>query len=307
MPKLKDFITALAKKAGYDTESATAKPFFDALPDTEVPDDIHKGIDNSLISLTDAKNNHPEIKNYYQKQSLDGVDKVLNDALSEYEFDEESRNEITGVRSTYQRVPALIKKLAELTAKKAGSGNNKDKAAIQKEIDDLHKAVATEKNSRVEDKKAFDNQMLTFKTNTKKTQLFSGIKTIHDELDPEIRFNILDSQIQKELQDNQAKFAFDDQGNFTLNKNDGTNYYGENHQQISPVKFIEQTLAKNKQIKISSPAPNNGANNSNGNQTKQTAGGDNNNGNASLIERNNQAIRDFQQSMATSGVNGMPV
>lgn len=301
MPKLKEFITALAKKAGFDTESATAKPFFDALPDTDVPDDINKGIDNSLISITDAKNNHPEIKNYYQKQSLDGVDKVLNDALAEYEFDEDTKNEINGVRSTYQRVPAFIKKVAELTAKKAGAGSTKDKQAIQKEIDDLHKGIAEEKRLRAEEKKNFDNQMATYRIDSKIHESLSGFKTIHDELDPDVRSTVLKTTLQKALQDNQAKFAFDDNGNLTLIKNDGTNYYGENHQQVTPVKFIEQTLAKTKQLKVSSPAPpNNGANN-NGTPPKNAGGDNTNNGNASLIERNNQALRDYQQSMATSG------
>lgn len=292
MPKLKDFLTALAKKAGYDTESATAKPFFDALPDTEIPEDIHKGIDNSLISITDAKNNHSEIKNYYQKQSLDGVDKVLNDALGEYEFDEDSKNEINGIRSTYQRVPAFIKKVAELQAKKAGA-SNKDKAAIQQEIDNLHKSVAEEKRLRAEDKKHFDSQLTSYKINSKLNQHLAAFKTIHDELDPEVKSTVLNTLLQKELQDNQAKFEFDEQGNFTLLKNDGTNYYGENHQQISPVKFIEQTLAKTKQLKVSNGAapP---ANSSNGQPPKN--GGGTENKNASLIERNNQALKDYQNA-----------
>lgn len=305
MPKLKDFITALAKKAGYDTESVTAKPFFDGLPDSEVPDDIQKGIDNSLISLTDAKNNHPEIKNYYQKQSLDGVDKVLTDALAEYEFDEESKNEINGVRSTYQRVPAFIKKVAELTAKKAGAGSSKDKAAIQQEIDNLHKAVAAEKAARAEDRKHFDTQMTGYKIDSKINELMSGFKTVHDDLPPEVKSTVIKTLLQKELQDNGVKYAFDEHGSLTLLKNDGTNYYGENHQQISPVKFIEQTLAKTKQLKVSSPGAPQPANNGN---PPTTAGGDKgNNGNASLIERNNQMLRDYNQAMANSGPNGMPV
>lgn len=301
MPKLKDFLTALAKKAGYDTESATAKPFFDALPDSDIPDDIQKGIDNSLISLTDAKNNHPEIKNYYQKQSLDGVDKVLNDALAEYEFDEDSKNEINGIRSTYQRVPAFIKKVAELQAKKAGTGNSKDKAVIQKEIDDLHKAIAEEKRQRGEDKKVFENQMTSYKIKARIDSALSAFKTIHDELDPDVKSTVINTLLQKELQDNQAKFAFDDQGNFTLIKNDGANYYGENHQQITPVKFIEQTLAKTKQLKVSSPAPN-GANTQNrGYQQTQVNGQPDKNPNSAVIDLNNQVLEQMKVAANTNG------
>lgn len=301
MPKLKEFITGLAKKAGFDTESATAKPFFDALPDTEVPDEIQKGIDNSLISMTDAKNNHPEIKNLYVKQSLDGVDKVLNDLLAEYELDENDKNEIAGIRSTYQRIPALTKKIAELITKKSAA-DPKDKKAIQTEIDNLHLAVKAEKDGRVADRKSFDDQMLSYKIKARIDSALSAFKTIHDELDPDVKSTVINTLLQKELQDNQAKFAFDDQGTFTLLKNDGTNYYGENHQQITPVKFIEQTLAKTKQLKVSSPAPVNGANNQRGNQMPQNANGmPDKNPNAAVIGLNNEALEALKVAAANNG------
>lgn len=301
MPKLKDFLTALAKKAGYDTESATAKPFFDALPDTEIPEEIGKGIDNSLISITDAKNNHPEIKNYYQKQSLDGVDKVLNDLLGEYELDDVDKQEVINTRSTYQRVPLLTKKIAELVAKK-NAADPKDKKAIQQELDNLHKEVAEEKRLRAEDKKAFENQMTSYKIDSKVHELLSGVKTIHDELEPEVRGTVLKTTLQKALQDNGAKYAFDDQGNLTLIKNDGTNFYGENHQQITPAKFIEQTLAKTKQLKVSSPAPANGAQPSHRGYPPANANGQpDKNPNAGVIDLNNQVLQQMEAAAKNNG------
>src|SRR6186713_1980331 len=111
MAKLKEFITALAKKAGFDTASETAKPFFDALPDTEMPEDIHKGIDNALISLTEAKNNYPELKNHYTKQALDGMDKEYVGVMDAFELDEATRAEILAEKSTYKRGPMLTRKI----------------------------------------------------------------------------------------------------------------------------------------------------------------------------------------------------
>lgn len=299
--KLKDFLTALAKKAGYDTESATAKPVFDSLPDFDIPEEVQKGIDNSLISLTDAKNNHPEIKNYYQKQSLDGVDKVLNDLLAEYELEETDKQEVLNTRSTYQRVPLLTKKIADLVAKK-NAADPKDKKAIQQEIDNLHLAVKAEKEGRAADKKNFENEMLSYKIKARIDSALSAFKTIHDDLDPDVKSTVINTLLQKELQDNQAKFAFDDQGNFTLIKNDGTNYYGENHQQITPVKFIEQTLAKTKQLKVSSPAPANGANTqTRGYQQTQVNGQPDKNPNAAVIDMNNQALEQIKAASASNG------
>lgn len=302
MPKLKDFLTALAKKAGMDTEGATVKDFFSALPETEVPEDVQKGIDNSLISLTDAKNNHPEIKNYYQKQSLDGVDKVLNDLLSEYELDETDKQEVINTRSTYQRVPLLTKKIADLITKKHAA-DPKDKKAIQQEIDNLHTAIKAEKEGRAADKKEFERIRKDEKINGKKNILYSGAKTIHDDLDPDVRFNIIDSIIKKELQDNQAQFELGENGDTVLLKLDGTNYYGENHQQITPAKFIEQTLAKNKQLKVSSPNGSNGANTSQNRAYQPPVNGNgqaDKNPNAAVIDLNKQALRDIEAAAANN-------
>lgn len=308
MAKLKDFITGLAKKAGYDTGSATGKPFFDALPDTDIPDDVQRGIDNSLISITDAKNNHPEIKNYYHKQSLDGMDRMIKKAIESFEFDKDAADEINNQETTYAKLPVLTSKIVELYEKKAQASPGKDKAVVQKEIDELHKQLAAEKINREKDKRGFDDEVKTMRINSKLSTHLSAFKTIHDEQDPEVRGTIINTFLQKELQDNKAKFDLDEHGNVVLLKSDGTNYYGENHQQVTPTKFIEQTLAKTKQLKVSSPAPN-GANQSTNNGTPpQTAGGDNkNNGNASLIERNNQMLRDYNQAMANTSPNGLPV
>jgi len=298
MAKLKDFITALATKAGYDITSEAAKPFFDTLPDTEVPEDIHKGIDNSLISLTEAKNNHGELKNHYMKLTLNGVDKTHQDLIDDFGLPEEIKNEILAEKNTFKRGPLLTRRIVELERQKLATTGGKDKAAIQAEIDGLHASLKTEKEARLAEKQQFDNQRLQDRINSKKTVFYSGVKTIHDELDPETRYTIIDSQIQKELQDRQAKLALDDNGNVILMRNDGTNYFGENHQQVKPLQFIEQVLAKNKQIKVSdSSTGSNGAKPQNGTQPPASGGnGAKEQNQATVINRNLQALQDYENS-----------
>lgn len=300
--KLKDFVTNLAKKAGYDVASDAAKPFFDALPDTEIPDDIHKGIDNSLISLTDAKNNHSEIKNHYTGQTLSGVDAVLEELIKDFSLDEETKKQILSERSTFKRVPILARTLVELERKKLSSTSGKDKAEIQKQIDDLQNSLKLEKEARAADKQGFDNQRKQDKINSRKNVLFSGLKTIHDELDPETRYSILDTLLTKALTDAGAKFEFDDNGNFILLRNDGTNFYGENHQQIKPLGFIEQTLAKSKQIKVTQTPGQQPGNTSNGSAHQPTSSGNGNGGNNdpkfnALIDRNKKALEEYNAAM----------
>lgn len=307
MAKLKDFITALAKKAGYDTTSEAAKPFFDALPDTEMPEDIHRGIDNSLISLTEAKNNHGELKGHYTKQALDGVDKEILSLIEDFQLDEPTKTEILSEKSTYKRGPLLTRRIVELERKKAAATGGKDKATIQAEIDGLHAELKASKEAFANAQKSFDDQRMQDRINNKKNVFFSGVKTIHDELDPETRYTIIDSQIQKELQDRQAKFALDEQGNVVLMRNDGTNFFGENHQQVKPLQFIEQVLAKNKQLKVTDPsngAP--GTKPQNGTQPAASSGnGTKEQNQSAVINRNNQALQDYENAGKLNGF-GLP-
>lgn len=298
MAKLKEFVIALAKKAGYDTESPASKPFFDALGEVDVPEDIHKGIDNALISITDAKNNHTELKNHYQAQSLAGIDSSLEELMKDFELDEPTKQQILAERSTYKRVPTLARTLVELERKKAATTGGKDKQEIQKQIDELHTALRQEKEGRAKEKTEYENQRILDRISTKKNVLFSGLKTIHDELDPEVRYNILDTLVSKALQDNKAKLVLDDNGDISIIRNDGTTYHGENHQQIKPIQFIEQTLAKNKQIKVTPTAGQNPGNNNNGqvHQPAATTGNGGNNGSNynTLIDRNKQALAELE-------------
>jgi hypothetical protein len=300
MVKLKDFVTSLAKKAGFDVTSATAKPFFDALPDTEVPEDVQLGIDNSLISLTEAKNNHPDIQKHYVVPTLNSVDKVLEDLMKDFELDDATKAEILAEKSTFKRVPLLQRRVVELERKKVSATSGKDKQEIQKQIDDLHNEAKAAKEELASKIKEFEQIRTQDRINNKKTVLFSGLKTIHDELDPETRFTIIDSQLQKELQDRQAVFTLDDNGNVVLMRKDGTNFFGENHQVVKPAQFIESVLAKNKQLKVTPSGSANGANNgsSNGATHSQpaatSADGKQPQSQNAVIDRNKQAAAEYE-------------
>lgn len=305
--KLKDFLSALAKKAGFDIESEAAKPFFAALPDVEVPDDVNKGIDNSLISLQDAKNNFPDIKNHYYKSALDGVDNELKTLMEDFKLEDPIRQEILGEKSSYKRVPLLARKLVELERQKLSSTTGKDKLEIQKQIDELHTQLAAAKTALENEKKSFETQRLQDRIQIKKNVLFSGLKTIHDELDPDIRYGILDTLVNSGLQGANAKLVLDDNGNLQLLRNDGTNFYGENNQQLKASQFIEQILAKNKQIKVT---PTNGQSNTGGTNnpaqpTNSGGGSDNKNKQQSLIDANAAALETYNKAMQ-NGQFGMP-
>lgn len=297
MPSIKDFFKGLAAKANFDI--AANQAFFDALPDTDVPSEVQTGIDNSLISLKDAKNNHQDLKNHYHKQALDGIDNSIASIFDELEIPDEVRAEILAEKSTYKRVPKLVAKVAELKAA-ASSASGADKKEIQKQIDTLQAQIREAKAEKDKVVADYEKKILDSKKESRLENLLSSQKTIHDDLDIETKNLIIKTTLNKALQDNQAQFAFDENGNFTILKNDGSNYYGENHQLITPAQFIEQTLAKNKQLKVTGqPAT-----------PSQTTGGapatgsglDKNNANAAVKSLNDKAIADMAAAAQTSPV-----
>jgi gamma-glutamylcyclotransferase (GGCT)/AIG2-like uncharacterized protein YtfP len=284
--KLKDFLQQQAKKAGYQVPDG----ILDNAPDYEVSEELTKGLDNGLISLADAKNNHPEIRNHYRTEALDTADKTLANVLKKYpELAEDE--DIKGERSTYKRIELIANKIDELVTKKSGS-KPAEKVEIQKQIDDLHAQLKAANDARTADKTAHEQAFKDFKKKSGLIQKLSSFKTIHDELPGEVRATILETLINKELQDNDADLDFDDAGKWNLRKRDGSNFYGENHTQIGADDFIEKTLAKHKQLKVSN-GHQNGAN-----QQQQTTKVDADNKQSSVISANQKALEAYKQGTA---------
>lgn len=279
--KLSEFLQALVKKSGVELspeqKELLSGETFAAL---EIPDEIITPIDTSLISLRDAKNNHSEIRNFYHKQVYDGVDAVMNNVMDELELDDAARNEIAVERNATKRLPLLVKKAAELERKKA-TANQPDKAAINKLMDDAQAEIRALKAKMTADAEQFKEMRRQDRIAMKKETLVLPYKTIFDDLDPEVKAISIRNLIDKELQDNNAKFDFDEHNNFVLVKNDGTNFFGENHTQEFPATFVEKVLSRSKVLKTTAPTPPQGQNagDANGNNNNQTPNGGNVNGN----------------------------
>lgn len=253
MPKnLGDFLHDLLKKAGQNVEDKAVKDFLAGTVMTlEIPEDVAKGIDNNLLSVSDAKNNHPDIKNHYTKSALDGIDKVIEDILKD--LPEDIKTEVSAERSSYKRVSLVAAKIKELEEKKSTASKG-DKGELQKQIDQLHKDLADKDKVITTTKKEADSNLLKYRVQAKIENLIANYKTTFDELDPTVKAATIQSLLNKELQDKDANLTFDDKDNFTLLKKDGSNYYGENHQQVDPASFVEQLLSRHKLL-ITTPKP----------------------------------------------------
>lgn len=252
---LGEFIFEIAKKAGVKEdhpkliELAQKKELFTDPFD----DELDTSINAALISLRDAKNNHTEIRNHYHNQSLLPIDKIITKILDEAELDDNTKAGIIAETSTYKKVPMLLEAIKAAEGKK-GVTDKEAQKKYQKQIDDLHAEIRNEKADRAKDKEAFDNNMNQFKLDSAVDRMFEGYKTIYDELDPEVRTMTIRHLRQKELQDNQAEYAFDENNSIVLRKKDGTSFYGKDNQPVTPKAFAESILSKNKILKVT-PAP----------------------------------------------------
>lgn len=292
MPKtVGQFIFDLAKKAGVKEDDEALKAFIQDKEffDKAFPEALQTGIDNELISIKDAQNNHPVIKPYYTQQSLAPVDKLIETIVNESDFDDDTKALLTAKTNTHKRLGELI---TRLKAQKKEALNKGDKDAIQKQVDDLHKVIA-DKDLQLQNKdKQYDSDLSKIKIEYKLDSLTGNYKTIYDDLEPEVKAISLKTIINKNLQDNKAVFAFDDKGNFTLLKEDGTNYYGDNHQQIEPKGFIEKILSQNKLLKVTDQTGNGQGNNS-GHKPPPQGGSGNNTRNATLSGMTQQILKDL--------------
>lgn len=259
MATVNELLKNLITKSGIAVDDQlTALLSNEALAAIEVPEEVNRGIEQNLISLKDAKNNHPEIKNFYQKQALDTVDTSIVTMLEDFGIDETLRNEILAERSTYKRLPLMVKKVRELEAKKLASTSQTDKIALQKQIDELQAQLRTRSAQEQQLRSEFDSKIKEFKVNYKLDTLLSQYQTVYDNpaapLDPEVKAMTLRNLLSKQLQENNAALDFDENGNFVLIKKDGTNYYGDNNQQVTPQAFAEQMLSRNKLL-VTTPQP----------------------------------------------------
>lgn len=230
-----DFISGLLKKAGIE--------YTDEI-NGEIPDELATKLDNSLLTVKAATSNHPDIKKVYFAQAYNGLDAELKTLIEEVGFDDAVKSELSSEQSTTKRTVALVRKLKELSEKKADTPDAGKAAKLQQEINDLHAKLKAEQDSVKQAKQNFESQLKQIQIKTKLGSLLSGYKTVYDDLDSDAKNAAIEALLSKSLQDSDAEWTFDEKGALSLVKKDGTNLFGDNHTPVTPQSFIDKTLSK---------------------------------------------------------------
>ena len=254
--KLHSFLFSLAEKAGIDPKDAGLTEILSnaALDNVELSKDLESSINKSLLSVVDAKNNHPEIKTHYFAEIMANVDRSLDDFYREAGLDQKVIDEVSKERSSTKRIALLGTKLKEVIENASKSTKKAPEVdSLNQQIDALNNQLRIEKEGRQADNDRAKGEMNTFKTELNLNNKTGSVKTIYDELPSDVRAISIRNILEKELQDSNASFILDENGSLKLQKKDGSNYFDENNRQLTVDDFINKTLAKNKILKQSAP------------------------------------------------------
>lgn len=256
METIAQFIGRLANKAGIAQDDPNLVNILSNadISKVTIPAELTTGIDNNLLSLSQATDNHPAVKKVYQAQALNAIDSRIAAVIKEAGLSPEKVAELEGIKSTYERFEAVAEAIKEAATQKS-KPNNEDKTALQKQVEDLLsqvKSVKSDAETRIAQiQKERESDRIGFEVKN----LLSGVKTIFDELPASARHAAIDSLISKALAEKEASFAFDETNSLTLKGKDDTAVVGANSTKYTPQSFIEEILASNKIIKVSEPTP----------------------------------------------------
>ena len=250
---LGDLFNNLAKKAGV---SSSDQNLINVLSNAElskinVHSDLSNALDNNLLSIEVAKDNHPEIAAIYKAQALNALDKRLAAIAEEAGIEEDDLFKTQ--KNSYKKLDYVIEKLRE--QQKPAKPNTKETEGLQKQVDELLGQLKALKEGHAKELDAINAQRINDRKDFVLKNKLSGYKTILDQLDPDVRYTSLMTAINKQLQEHDAELVFDDSGNLIPQKKDGSKLLGANHTAIDLQSLLEITLAQNKMNVVTPPQP----------------------------------------------------
>jgi hypothetical protein len=246
MANLGEYFTDLATKAGIPNDDAKLAEVVKKVATIEFDDSIVNKLNSSYLTVEAAKNN-PDLKKHFTASALNGVDAKVNALLAELGISDDVKNEILAEKSSYERIPMLVKKVKELEAAKAGSGKA-DKAELQKVIDDLNKQILDSKADKDKVKADLESQYGQKLTDFQIKNILSGYKYATP-VDIDVNVQIAQALLSKELQAKEYKIVNHESG-LRLETKDGMEPHHEN-KKILLKDFIDGVVAQNKLISVS--------------------------------------------------------
>jgi len=284
-----------------DEDAITQALAVPELSTLQIPDSLITPIDNGLLSVRDAKNNHTEVKNHYFKAFADGIDKQIERIIEEGKLPDDVKTAILAEESTSKRITSLAAKIRETEAAKAKAGGA-DKDALNQEITRLNNELRAEKEKEGQLKEAHQKEIKTVKMSHALGGLLGGYKTKFDDLPAKVKESALTATINDALAADAAELTIDDAGQLILRKKDGTNFFGEDNRLLEPKTYLDKIFARDKILIVNDQNQNNGnganSRNQNNGQNFQRNFQNSGNGNNGNNGNNNAASKTLVSSLA---------
>ena len=291
---LGQLVQVLATKAGIDNADMH---LVNVLSNSELSrislhGDIAKSMSENLLSLEEAKSNHPQIGNVYKAQALNGFDKKMDEVAAAAGLDEATMVALKGVKNSYKRFEMLVEGIQNSKAKsqKDGQstsslsfpqgihndtnntnfkdeipyGNDKGDGVVTDTEDTSNSNASTTSNNlptTSNNAETYDQRIAELQALRKQDRVQYELRamlvkmpTIYDELPVKARHAALNAIIKHALQESNAAFDFDEQDAFTIRVNGEGN--GANTllgEGVMPQLFIDMVLAQNKILRVAMP------------------------------------------------------
>ena len=144
MASVAELINSLCKKANVNPEEfQKVVEANEALKTIQVPDQTKNLLENSLLTVDQAKQN-ADVKKHFKGTLLSTIDDKINEAIDEAELTDELKTEILGETSSYERIKKLGKAIKQLEAQKITAVSG-DKKALADQISSLNNAIVNER------------------------------------------------------------------------------------------------------------------------------------------------------------------
>lgn len=254
--KTGEFLNKLAVKSGI---AATDKHLMGLLSKSEfaneeIPDDLAKAIDEALMTEDAAKAN-PNVIKKIKGETLNGADALVDRILKDFGYDDADIADIKSEKNTFSRIEKTANAIKLLEAKKAGANTNTDKAALQRQIEELNnkirESVTTSEKTLADLKASHINEL----TNAELKALLAPKKfALPEDMDQRLKNDIALSAVNAELKTKGLQIV-NTNGALDIKRTDGTDAYDSTNRKIDVTNFVDGVLAQNKLLAVNSAEP----------------------------------------------------
>lgn len=250
-----DFIAKLAAKSGINLADEKNKDLARAIAliTNELPDEAVTKMSGALMNIDDARNNI-DLKKHFTAAVLDGVDVEINKAMEELGFEVADKEAIKATETSFKKIGALSKKIAELEKQKAGA-SGKDKSDLQVKINELTTQLASLPKQHAEEIKSINSQWEQKFTTTQIRSMLNGKKYANDQVPLDVNVETALVLLNRELEKSGAKYV-NVNGQLVLRQlaDDKLDWINPSNEKPTFEQFLDGVLASNKLIAVQQAA-----------------------------------------------------